>query len=341
MKFVLYSQWNQLPDSANILFEKAEQESLFFSRVWLESITAHALAEHQSMLLACVVDDESVMAILPMLESPRDDLGALSNHFTTLFSLLISDHHPNNRIVTCLAEGLSQLEVNSIRLEPIDADDGNITRLCQSMESCGFKSHPYFRFYNWSHPVNAQSFDEYMAERPANIRNIIRRKQRKLDREHAYDIRLHQDVDIDRALLDYQMVYQASWKANEFFVGFTPSLVKKLSELGWLRLAILYIEDNPVAAQIWFVVHGKANIYRLAYDQRWKSYSPGSILTQFLMRYVIDTDKVIEIDFLTGNERYKQDWMTVQKERLGMRFVKKPVQKNIFRRIIQSLKNKD
>ena len=180
-----------------------------------------------------------------------------------------------------------------------------------------------------------------MAERPANIRNIIRRKQRKLDREHAYDIRLHQDVDIDRALLDYQMVYQASWKANEFFVGFTPSLVKKLSELGWLRLAILYIEDNPVAAQIWFVVHGKANIYRLAYDQRWKSYSPGSILTQFLMRYVIDTDKVIEIDFLTGNERYKQDWMTVQKERLGMRFVKKPVQKNIFRRIIQSLKNKD
>jgi hypothetical protein len=341
MKFVFYSQWDQLPDSANILFEKAEQESLFFSRVWLENITAHTLAEHQSMLLACVVDGERVLAILPMLESPRDDLGALSNRFTTLYSLLISDHHPNNHIITCLAKGLSQLEVNSIRLEPIDANDGNITRLLQSMEACGFKSHPYFRFYNWSHQVNAQLFDEYMAERPANIRNMIRRKQRKLAREHAYDIRLHQNVDIDRALLDYQMVYQASWKANEFFADFTPSLVKKLSELGWLRLAILYIEDKPVAAQIWFVVHRKANIYRLAYDPRWKSYSPGTILTQYLMRYVIDTDKVIEIDFLTGNERYKQDWMTVQKERLGMRFVKKPAQKNIFRRIIQSLKNKD
>ncbi len=340
MKFVFYSQWNQLPESANTLFEKAEKESLFFSRVWLESITAHTLAEHQSMLLACVVDDESVLAILPMLESPRDGLGALSNHFTTLFSLLIAEHYPNNHIITCLAEGLSQREVNFIRLEPIDANDGNIIRLCQAMESCGFKSHPYFRFHNWSHIVNAQSFDEYMAERPANIRNMIRRKQRKLDREHTYDIRLHQDVDIDRALLDYQMVYQASWKANEFFADFTPSLVKKLSELGWLRLAILYIEDKPVAAQIWFVVHGKANIYRLAYDPRWKMYSPGSILTQFLMRYVIDTDKVIEIDFLTGNERYKQDWMTVQKERLGMRFVKQPVQENIFRRIIQSLKNK-
>jgi len=340
MKFVFYSQWDQLPNSANTLFAEAERDSLFFSRLWLESLTRHTLTDHQSILLACVVDDESVLAILPMLKSPKDGLGALSNNFTTLFSLLISDHGPHDAILACLAEGLSQMDVKSIHLKPIDANDANMTRLRECMESYGFRSHPYFRFYNWSHPVNGQSFDEYMAERPANIRNMIQRKQRKLEREHAYDIRLFQDVDIDHALVDYQVVYQASWKANEFFADFTPSLVKRLSELGWLRLAILYIEEKPVAAQIWFVVHRKANIYRLAYDERWKSYSPGSILTQYLMRYVIDADKVSEIDFLTGNERYKQDWMTVQRERLGVRFVKQPVQKNIFSRLIQSLKNK-
>ena len=69
-------------------------------------------------------------------------------------------------------------------------------------------------------------------------------------------------------------------------------------------------------------------------------YSPGSILTQYLMRYAIDTDKVTEIDFLTGNERYKQDWMTVRRERSGIRFVKQPVQKDKLSRTFQSLKKR-
>ncbi len=338
MKFVFYSQWKQLPESANTLFAEGEQYSLFFSRIWLENLTAHALVEHQSILMACVVEDESFLAILPMMKRPQGSLSSLSNNFTTLYSLLISVNGEQDTILTCMADGLSQMPFQPIRFEPIDTNDGNMIRLRQLMESCGFQSYPYFRFYNWMHPLNGQSFDEYMAERPANLRNTIRRKQRKLEREYDYDIRLYKDAGIDQALVDYDAIYRASWKANEFFSDFTPGLVKCLSRLGWLRLAILYINEQPVAAQIWFVVHGKANIYRLAYNEDWKMYSPGSILTQYLMRYVIDTDKVSEIDFLTGNERYKQDWMTVRKERLGILFVKQPVQKNRFSRTIQSLK---
>ena len=91
------------------------------------------------------------------------------------------------------------------------------------------------------------------------------------------------------------------------------------------------------------MLHKKANIYRLAYDPDWKKYSPGSILTEYLMHYVIDTDKVTEIDFLTGNERYKQDWMTIRRERLGVRLAK-PLKNNnnlirkLYLRIMQSLK---
>jgi hypothetical protein len=340
MKFVVYSQWKQLPENANRLFAQGEQDSLFLSRTWLESLTEHALAENQSIMLACVVDDETFQAILPMMSSLRDGLSALSANFTSFYSPLVSNHGQQDVILSCLAEGLSQMDLPSIRLEPIDSYDDNIIRLRQCMESCGFQSYPYFRFYNWMHPLNGQSFDQYMAERPANLRNTINRKRRKFERDYAYDIRLFKHEDIDRALLDYQVIYKSSWKANELYSDFTPSLVRCLSELGWLRLAILYIQDKPVATQIWFVVHGKASIYRLAYDECWKSYSPGSILTQYLMRYVIDTDKVSEVDFLTGNERYKQDWMSVQRERSGLRFVKQAKQKNCFSRMIESLKNK-
>ncbi|MFK7795349.1 MAG: GNAT family N-acetyltransferase [Gammaproteobacteria bacterium] len=340
MKFVVYNQWDQLPESANALFAQGEQASLFCSRAWLEVLANQALAEHQSIQLVCVLEAERVLAVLPMMTSPRDGLSALSNHYTTLYSLLITNNHQRDAINFCLVEGLSQIAPRVIQFEPIDDSDDNMTCLRQAMTSYGFESHTYFRFYNWSHPVNGQSFAEYMAERPANIRNMIERKQRKLEREHGYDIRLFQDVDIEQALIDYQMVYQASWKANELFAEFTPNLVKRAAGLGWLRLAILYIEQKPVAAQIWFVVNGKANIYRLAYDELWKNYSPGSILTQYLMRHVIDKDKVSEIDFLTGNERYKQDWMTMQNERIGVRFLKAVTQESTFSRMIRWMKSK-
>jgi CelD/BcsL family acetyltransferase involved in cellulose biosynthesis len=36
------------------------------------------------------------------------------------------------------------------------------------------------------------------------------------------------------------------------------------------------------------------------------------------MQHVIETDQVEEIDFLTGNDAYKQDWMNERRQRLGM-----------------------
>jgi CelD/BcsL family acetyltransferase involved in cellulose biosynthesis len=115
-------------------------------------------------------------------------------------------------------------------------------------------------------------------------------------------------------------------------------MVAGFSKAGWSRLAVLYIKGQPVAAQLWFVCHDKAVIFRLAYDKAWKSYSPGSILTCFLMEYVIDTDKVEEIDFLTGNDAYKQDWMSVRRERYAMCCVLNVKSAGRFGLLVDSLK---
>ena len=154
-----------------------------------------------------------------------------------------------------------------------------------------------------------------MAARPARLRNTIDRKQRKLEREQGYDMRLYIDNDLQKALADYNAIYTASWKANEIFGEFIEGLVTNMSGQGWLRLAILYIAGQPAAAQIWFVVNARASIFKLAYDESWKQFSAGSILTSYLMKQVIDVDKVDEIDFLTGNDAYKQDWMTERRQR--------------------------
>ena len=191
------------------------------------------------------------------------------------------------------------------------------------MESSGLSCMRYARFFNWFHPLQDQTFTEYMNDRPSRVRNTIARKQRKFEREHGYDIRLYTGGDVQKAMPDFDRVYAASWKTKEQHSDVMAGFIARFSTLDWTRLAILYIKGEPVAAQIWFVAHKKASIFKLAYDETWKRYSPGSILTQYLMERVINADKVEEIDFLTGNDRYKQEWMSERRQRWRMVFTHK------------------
>ncbi len=337
MKFVCYTCWEQLPESANALFEQGEKDSIFFSRPWFENLTS-ALDDDHTMVLACVVAGNKVLAILPLMKSDGNAWQSLKHRYTTHYSLLLADDD-QQRTLACLGEGLRQLPLHSLLLEPVADDDSKIVGLQRTMETAGFSCEQFFRLYNWIFRVQGQSYEDYMATRPAQLRNTISRKKRKLDREHSYEIRLFTGDEVPQAMSDYYAVYRASWKANEQYVKFMDGIVAGFSRSGWSRLAILYVDGSPIAAQLWFVLHAKASIFRLAYDETWKKYSPGSILTSFLMEYVIDTDKVEEIDFLTGNDTYKQDWMSDRRERFALSCVKNVKPTGSYQRFVESLKS--
>lgn len=327
MKFVCYTDWAQLPESANALFEQGENDSLFISRAWYECLTGTALDDGDSLVLACVVSGDQVLAVLPLMASAGSKTWySLRHGFTPLYSLLILED-AQEQILSCLAQALSQLPVNGLLLEPVADDDSKLNCLQKCLTAAGFNCDYRFRHYNWIYRLQGQSYAEYMAARPAHLRNTIDRKKRKLEREHGYEIRLFTGDEVLRGMPDYYVVYHASWKQNEIKnAAFQDCFIEKFSRAGWSRLAILYIKGRPVAAQLWFVHNHKASIFRLAYDKAWRQYSPGSILTSFLMEVVIETDRVNEIDFLTGNDAYKQDWMSERRTRflLGCVKYKKP-----------------
>jgi hypothetical protein len=337
MKFVCYTDWHQLPESADALFGDGSRTSIFFSRPWFENLTTTVLPDDQSLLLACVVEAETVLAILPLMTPDQKRLYGLTHLYSSLYSLLLTEQN-QQQITQCLAQGLDNMPIESLRLDPVAEDDRNVHMLQQVMESMGYQCHHHFRFYNWIHRVPGQSFEDYMASRPSRVRNTIARKRRKLEREHGYKIRLYTDQSLQQALADYNRVYRASWKAYEQFDDFIEGLAYSFSAAGWLRLAILYIEDKPAAAQFWFVANGKAGIFKLVYDEAWKRYSPGSILISYLMEHVIEIDKVEEIDFLTGNDAYKQDWMSERRKRWAVSFFKPGRPRGMIERFINPLK---
>jgi hypothetical protein len=339
MKFVCYADWDQLPESANVLFEQGEKDSIFFSRPWFECLTATALDDDHTLVLACVVSGDKVLAMLPLMQSSGNKTWySLRHGFTPLYSLLTADDD-QERILTCLARALSQLPVNGLLLEPVAIDDSKLNGLQKCLAGSGFNCEYIFRDYNWIYRLQGQSYAEYMAARPAQLRNTIARKKRKLEREHGFEIRLFTGDEVPHGMPDYYVVYNASWKQNEIRnAGFQDCFVEGFSRVGWSRLAILYIKGQPVAAQLWFVRHNKASIFRLAYDKAWRQYSTGSILTSFLMEYVIDTDRVNEIDFLSGNDAYKQDWMSERRERFLLSCVKSNKPASRYERFIEALK---
>ena len=64
-----------------------------------------------------------------------------------------------------------------------------------------------------------------------------------------------------------------------------------------------------MAAQFWTVEAGTAWIHKLAHTEASKPLSPGTTLSAALFEQVIDRDKVTLIDFGTGDDPYKRDWM--------------------------------
>ncbi len=337
MKFVCYTDWHQLPDSADALFERAEKESLFLSRQWLARVAAETANDDETLLLACVVSGDTVMAILPLMQSPIKTWYAVKHGYTALYSLLLADAEQPH-VLACLAQGLNQLPFGGVLLEPVAKDDKKLVALQHALEAAGFRCDHAFRHYNWIHRVQGESFADYMAARPTQVRSTIDRKQRKLEREHGFEIRLYTGDEVQPAMADYYAIYCASWKANEQNEDFLNDIVESFSKAGWTRLAVLYSQGKPAAAQLWFVHHGKAYVFRLAYDEAWRRYSPGSILTRYMMQRVIDVDKVEEIDYLTGNDFYKQDWMSERRERYVLCCIKNTKTVGRYGRVVGALK---
>jgi CelD/BcsL family acetyltransferase involved in cellulose biosynthesis len=116
----------------------------------------------------------------------------------------------------------------------------------------------------------------------------------------------------------FQTVYSRSWKRSEPMPGFIEELARLCAKRGWLRIGVVWLDERPIASQLWVTQAGCARIYKLAYDEEFKRLAPGTVLTAALMQHAIETDQVEEIDFLVGDEPFKKQWMTHRRERCGL-----------------------
>ena len=293
---------------------------------WFYLLEAHVLASSREVLVYRASSDgnNSDCVVLAMIRDRSGALGekrlnALQNFYTPDFRPLCTSRAAIRNINTLVIRMLEDESPDVVSLSPLDADSLETVELQKALTQAGYslKSRPYL--VNWIHDVDG-NFKQYIAGRPRRVRNTLKRRARKLSSVPEVSIEICDGSKELTRLLDwYESVYSRSWKKPEPHPQFMPALITNSAEVGELRLGFVSISRQPIAMHCWIVSDQCAFIYKLAHDQEFDKLSAGSVLMAEMLKHVIDVDKVTRIDFLTGDDSYKRDWMTQRRIKIELR----------------------
>jgi CelD/BcsL family acetyltransferase involved in cellulose biosynthesis len=232
--------------------------------------------------------------------------GAHAAAFSAWYSLRVGiAGEAKSDVMTAIAKALRERSLASITLAPVEDPEP----LADAFRAAGWLVDIEPRTGNWRIDVKGMSFEDYWASRPGQLRSTHKRRAKAA----GLDVEIHDRFDPD-AWAAYEAVYQASWKPDEGSPAFLRALAEQEGAAGTLRLGIARLDSEPVAAQLWLIENREATIHKLAYAESAKQLSPGTILGHTMFRRAIDTDGVRVIDYGTGDEPYKADWMAERRQ---------------------------
>lgn len=279
------------------------QHHLFDRLDWFESLHEGVLSAYEPLIAHASDGKFGVWLMLA-----RDGSTALSLAYWYSFAWRPlwtgqPDAATKIRLATQLMIGLRG-KVAKISLSPVPDEDGSARLLEKSMCAAGWTVNVRGSSQNHWLETKGRDFASWWAERPGALRSTVKRKGNK----GLVDLEIHRIFD-ERLWDEFEAVYRESWKPPESHPDFLRDWARRESNAGTLRLAIARVEGKAVAAQFWSTDDGVAYIHKLSHVAGYDALSPGTLLTHKLFAQAFDEDKVNRIDFGTGDDGYKRDWM--------------------------------
>jgi hypothetical protein len=327
-----YTGLANLPELYTELFAEAGQDSFFLSLPWFRTLESTVLGRNELAQIIGIESDEPSNAALGALVlkvsedsrrffSPRT-VDSLTTYYSSYFGPILTRNCSGadqiaRMIVGELKSCRPQWDV--LNLRPLDLSLSGVQSLHLALEASGLKTQTYFCFGNWYLNVNGRSYGEYFKDLPSIIKKNVPYYKRRLEKTARVRVQIHTGLkDLEVAIDDYETIYNSSWRDRESHPGFIRAFIRTAAEEGWLRLGVFYIDHEPAAAQLW-IVHGRvASIYKICYAEKFAKSSVGSVLTTHMLEHTLDRDKVSEVDYLTGDDSYKANWMSNRRERWGI-----------------------
>jgi CelD/BcsL family acetyltransferase involved in cellulose biosynthesis len=158
--------------------------------------------------------------------------------------------------------------------------------------------------------IGGRSFDEFLASRSRNFREQVRRRDRKLRREHDVEVRPTDAERLDGDLDTLFRLHEARWSedGSGALAGarerFHRDFARRALERGWLRLWVLEADGAPRAAWYGFRFAQTDMYYQSGRDPEWERESVGFVLLSHTIRQAFE-DGMTEYRLLRGGEEYK------------------------------------
>jgi CelD/BcsL family acetyltransferase involved in cellulose biosynthesis len=157
--------------------------------------------------------------------------------------------------------------------------------------------------------VDGLSWDAFLAGRSRNFREQVRRRERKLIREH--DLRFRLAEDAERLPDDLDLLFRLHrdrWGGRETNFSSRESFHRDFAlqghRRGWTRLWFAELNGEPAAAWYGFRFGGAESYYQAGRASAWANSSVGFVLLAHSVREAF-RDGMREYRFLRGGEEYK------------------------------------
>jgi CelD/BcsL family acetyltransferase involved in cellulose biosynthesis len=277
---------DELAPDVRALLDRAERRNAEFGASWYRNLIETVYPAHLGIRFFVLRKGRHPIALLPLrveAASGGQRVSSLSNFYTTLYEPVVEAGTTAYELHLLLAHVARSVGgFATLTLAPMDTASYAYATLMGALRLSRWKAFEYFTFGNWYLPVTS-SWADYLKTRDGALRSTLKRMDKKFGN-----------------------------------AGFMPGLIRSCAANGSLRLGVAWLDGKAIAAQLWMVSCGRAAIYKLAYHEEFKAYSPGSLLTALLMARALDFDQVSEVDYLCGDDAYKSQWMSQRRERGGI-----------------------
>lgn len=275
---------------------------------WLALLAERHFAG-QRAFLAVAEDGDGAQLALPLVVTARG-LASCANWYSFWAQPVTDAPDRAETLLTALARTLARH--GALDFAPLPAREA--AWMARAFRAAGWIAAVEPAHVNRHLTLRGADFATWWASRPGALRATVRRKGAR------GNVQCRVTTQFDAADWDaYEQVYAASWKPAEGDPAFLRDFAAREGAAGALRLGLAMQDGTPVAAQMWTVEAGTAFIHKLAHREDARAASPGTLLSAALFAHVIDLDRVAAIDFGTGDDPYKANWMDQTRTRWRLR----------------------
>ena len=286
-----------------LLYERNVSDSFRISKIF------HAIGENAQSSV-----------VLPLVQKKNKygckTQASMENYYSVDFRPLCSTVVARALIAPLIAEVFRTEAPDILQLRPLDRGAPETELVESALKQEGWLVYKSDCQVNWIHNFKG-SYLDYIDSLPGRLKNTLKRKSKKLLALDGVELSVHDgQTDLDELLHSYRVIYDRSWKVPEPHDQFVPELISEMARRGHLRMGLIRVLERPIAAHFWIVKQQNAYIYKLAHDSEYDRYSPGSLLMAEMVKYVTEVDGVQRLDFMTGDDLYKRDWMSERRNKI-------------------------